>query len=123
MDDTTAQTTMFSSPGRPAVGRVEERVSARAAYQFALYARAALVDARRDRSTGAIHPDLAPRLVADLTGGTTPAPAPRVFVLADTDDEAASLAHQLRSAAHGPVAAVTGGFRAWVEAGLPVATA
>ena len=118
MNDTTAQTQLFASPATTAT--VAGHVSARAAYQFALYARAALVDARRDRSTGAIHPDLAPRLADELAA----APAPqRVFVLADTDDEAATLAEQLRAAVRAPVAAVTGGFGAWLEAGLPVVAA
>lgn len=94
--------------------------SPRAAYQSALYGRAVIVDLRSDRvrdRDGHLPADLEVAIVGRLELGVwlRESLATRVLVLDEDGDRAARLARGES------VAAVEGGFAAWVAAGLPTA--
>lgn len=98
-------------------------VSARAAYQAALYDRAVLVDlrsARRRAHDGELPAGLSVAVVDRLELGVwlRESLTARVLLLDDDGDRAGRLA-----ASAGPrLAAVAGGFAGWRAAGLPVAS-
>ncbi len=112
-----------------------ERISARAAYQLVLFRRAVLVDIRPEaqrRAEGEVHPALDPVVVernvlewrldprgsARLPWATEQA---RVLVLCQ-EGYASSLAAASLVRLGVRATDVTGGLRAWREAGLPLAT-
>ena len=112
-----------------------DRMSARAAYQWALHRRAVLVDIRPEaqrRAEGEIHPDLAPvaiepavlewrldpRSAARLAWVT---PEVRVIVLCQEGRASSLAAASLNRLGLRHATDVVGGMMAWREAGLPVA--
>lgn len=105
----------------PAAAPVASTTSARAAYQAAFYGRAVLVDLRSNRRRdhdGELPDAVAPVLVDRLELGVwlRESLATRILLLDDDGERATRLA-----AGGGPrVAAVEGGFAAWVLAGLPL---
>lgn len=100
-------------------------MSPRALYQELLYDRARVVDLRSDaeRRAGGLHPDLSVEvvtpsgLVAHLVNTTALVPA---VLLSQDGTVAAETARELRSLGLARVDYALGGYRAWVETGLPV---
>lgn len=137
---TRLETSLFSTPARPAPtspatpATPATSVSVRAAYQLLLFRRAVLVDIRPEgqrRAEGEVHPALGPVLVErdalewrldPRSAGRLGWASPEVRVLVLCQEGYAS-----SFAAAGLVrlgvraAGVTGGLRAWREAGLPLA--
>ncbi len=135
------ETSLFSAPARPAVDDLvdeapgtDERVSARAAYQLVLFHRAVLVDIRPEaqrRAEGEVHPALGPVVVERTvlewrldprSSARLPwvSPEVRVLVLCQ-EGYASSLAAASLVRLGVRATDVTGGLRAWREAGLPLA--
>ncbi len=131
LTETRWETALFASRA-DVHAALPDRISARAAYQLALFGRAVLVDIRAvavRRREGEIHPDLSPVLIelqqvpallATLTGGGRSRPSTSRAVILGSDDRAVAplLAGHLAPLR---VSDVIGGFSAWQEARLPVA--
>ena len=112
-----------------------DRMSARAAYQWALHRRAVLVDIRpqaQRRAGGEVHPDLAPVVIdpAVLHWRLDPhsaarlawvTPEVRVIVLCQGGRASSLAAASLNRLGLRRATDVVGGMTAWREAGLPVA--
>ncbi|WP_366521092.1 rhodanese-like domain-containing protein [Lapillicoccus sp.] len=112
-----------------------ERVSARAAYQWALYGRAVIVDIRpaaQRAAEGEVHPDLRPVVIErnvlewrlDPTSEARldwVTPDSRVVVLCQEGYASSLAAASLSRIGLRRATDVIGGLRAWREAGLPVA--
>ena len=112
-----------------------ERMSARAAYQWALHGRAVLVDIRPQAhrlAGGEVHPDLAPVVIdpavlqsrLDPRGAARLAwvtPEVRVIVLCEEGLASSPAAASLTRLGLRHATDVVGGMTAWREAGLPMA--
>lgn len=116
---------VLSAPTRRESGLGGCGMSPRALYQELLYDRVRVLDLRtgEERSEGVLHPDLPLDVVdpAGLVAHLVNTPELRPVVLLSQDGAAAAaVAEQLRDLGLASVAYATGGYRAWVEAGLPV---
>jgi len=110
---------LFTAPDRRSMSTDADVISPRLAYQYAMYGRGVLVDARSEaqlRAEGRIHPDLHPMTPTDLESGRPQmgeaGARPRVMVIG----EVPMAVHLLRGA---EVLSVAGGFASWRAAYLP----
>ena len=116
---------ILSAPTRRSTGAGGCGMSPRALYQELLYDRARVLDLRTEteRAAGTLHPDLPVEvvspagLVAHLVNSTALVP---VVLLSQDGTAAATAARELADLGLARVAHAVGGYRAWVEAGLPV---
>lgn len=131
------ETLLFSDPARTTPPRPADRLSPRAAYQEVLHGRATLVDIRPPGARlteGAIAPWLAVEVV-DLTldldepglaarpwtgrGTAVGGRRTRLVLLCGDGHRSATAAEALARLGEPSATHLTGGFRAWREAGLP----
>lgn len=116
MNAITATTSLFDGPATTAS---TTSVSVRAAFQYALYGRGLIVDARpgaQRAAEGQVHPELNPVTAEELhraAPGDHARPR-RLMVIGDTEPIA-------RAYPQAEVLGVTGGFASWLAAYLPVA--
>ena len=129
-DETRWETGLFAVPASMVRA---ERISARAAYQLALFGRGVIVDIRAGadrRAEGAVHARLNPLVVpqgqvrrwmaqpwfAALAGLR---PDTRLILLTQDGSASAEVAATLRTAGFVQATDVVDGFRGWCAAGLP----
>lgn len=131
-DETRWETGLFAMPA--SVVRAE-RISARAAYQLALFGRGVIVDIRAGaerRAEGAVHARLSPlavpqgqvrRWMAQPWFATRAGlrPDTRLIVLTQDGSASAEVAQALRTAGFAQATDIVDGFRGWCAAGLPTA--
>lgn len=113
-----------TTPGTPATPDTPG-ISARLAYQYAMYRRAVIVDARSQterEADGRVHPSLAPLTPAQFTSAAPAYGSVRRIVILG-DDHATTAATQLLNEAvpGAEIVTVVGGFAAWRQARLPIA--
>lgn len=109
----------------PITSTATRNLSARAAYQHALYGRAVLVDLRAEdvrRADGDLDPALSPVpvLPRELITWLVQRGSDRdIALISDDGAEAAAVASALAEVSLAQLGHVTGGFAAWRDAGLP----
>ncbi|UFU05302.1 rhodanese-like domain-containing protein [Ruania halotolerans] len=123
---TTWDVILSARPVAPEPGSTD--LSVRATYQEVLYERAVLVDLREDseRRRGVVHPDLAAVPVRPqelVTWLVNDPPARPVVLLSEDGDLARHASETLAELGLARPRYAVGGFRAWLQAGLPARTA
>lgn len=100
-------------------------ISARLAYQYAMYRRALILDARSEGERdldGQVHPSLAPLTPAEFSSAAGSYTGVRRIVVLGEGQSAATATQLAQQFAPGAeIVTVVGGFAAWRQAYLPIA--